>query len=96
MVHQTEGNIICVIGSDGGVTDLASKLLTRGEAVEKVQKKQDDFEESRSQILQRLSVVEQGLVRCGIRAVQLGTEEVVELFYKIFNPGDMEKPIQIN
>ncbi len=80
----------------GGMVELAGKLLTRKEALEKVQKKQDTFEENRSQLLQRLSVVEQGLMRCGIRAVELGTEEVVELFYKIFNPGDTEKPIQIN
>ncbi len=53
------------------------------------------FAEYRSQIEQRVAVVEQGLVRCGIRAAELGTEEVVELFYKIFNPGDTEKPIQI-
>lgn len=82
--------------STGGVVGLAGKLLTRKEAEEKHEKKQDIFEENRSQILQRLSVVEQGLVRCGIRAVQLGTEEVVELFYRIFNPGDMEKPVKIN
>ena len=54
------------------------------------------FEEYRMQLDQRVSVVEQGLVRAGIRTVGLGTEEVVELFYKIFNPGDTEKPIQIN
>lgn len=54
------------------------------------------FNEYRSQLEQRVSVVEQGLVRCGIRAAELGTEEVVELFYKIFNPGDTEKPIQIS
>ncbi len=54
------------------------------------------FEEYRSQIEQRVSVVEQGLVRCGIRMAELGTEEVVELYYKIFNPGETEKPIQIN
>ncbi len=54
------------------------------------------FEEHRSQLEQRVSVVEQGLVRCGVRVAQLGTEEVVELFYKIFNPGDTEKPIQVN
>ncbi|MSR71737.1 MAG: hypothetical protein EXS50_03735 [Candidatus Taylorbacteria bacterium] len=60
------------------------------------QVKVEDFEENRSQLEQRMSVVEQGLVRCGIRVVQLGTEEIVELFYKIFNPGDLEKPIQIN
>ncbi|MCR4334394.1 MAG: hypothetical protein NUV47_01520 [Patescibacteria group bacterium] len=58
--------------------------------------KVEDFEENRSQLEQRMSVVEQGLVRCGVRVVQLGTEEIVELFYKIFNPGDLEKPIQVN
>jgi hypothetical protein len=40
-------------------------------------------------------VVEQGLTRTGVRVVQLGTEEVIELFYKIFNPGDLEKPINL-
>lgn len=53
------------------------------------------FQEYRSQLEQRVAVVEQGLVRCGIRAAELGTEEVVELYYKLFNPGETEKPIQI-
>ena len=53
------------------------------------------FQEFRSQLEQRVAVVEQGLVRCGVRAAELGTEEVVELFYKLFNPGETEKPIQI-
>jgi hypothetical protein len=56
----------------------------------------EKFEEYRSQLEQRTGVVEQGLVRCGIRVAELGTEEVVELYYKIFNPGETEKPIQIN
>jgi len=55
-----------------------------------------EFGEYRSQLEQRVGVVEQGLVRCGIRLAELGTEEVVELYYKIFNPGETEKPIQIN
>ena len=53
------------------------------------------FTEYRSQLEQRVAVVEQGLVRCGIRTAELGTEEVVELYYKLFNPGETEKPIQI-
>ncbi len=56
-------------------------------------KASDHFEENRTQLEQRISSVSQGLTRCGIRSVQLGTEEIVELFYKTFNPGDMEKPI---
>ncbi|MBA3550631.1 hypothetical protein H0W32_00275 [Patescibacteria group bacterium] len=60
------------------------------------QKKIDElFEENRAQIEERVAVVEQGLIRCGIRVVQLGTEEIVELFYKLFNPGDTEKPIKL-
>jgi hypothetical protein len=42
-----------------------------------------------------VAVVEQGLTRTGIRVVQLGTEEIDRAFYKLFNPGDTEKPIKI-
>jgi type IV secretory pathway VirB4 component len=55
----------------------------------------EQFEEYRSQLEQRMSVVEQGLVRTGVRVVKLGTEEVIELFYKLFNPGELEKPLQV-
>lgn len=57
--------------------------------------KEEDFEEKKNQLEQRMGVVEQGLVRCGVRVAKLGTDEVVELFYKIFNPGESEKPIKI-
>jgi type IV secretory pathway VirB4 component len=58
--------------------------------------KEEDFEEKKNQLEQRMGVVEQGLVRCGMRVAKLGTDEVVELFYKIFNPGESEKPIKIS
>ena len=54
-----------------------------------------NFDENRSQLEERLSVVEQGLVRSGIRVARLGTEETIELFYKAFNPGETEKPIKM-
>lgn len=76
--------------SKGGLTGIF------GSSKQKEAMQSDNFEENRSQIEQRVGVVEQGLVRCGVRVAELGTEEVVELFYKIFNPGDTEKPIQIN
>lgn len=53
------------------------------------------FEEHRTQLEQRLSVVEQGLVRTGVRTVPLDTEAVIELLYKEFNPGELEKPIAL-
>ena len=54
------------------------------------------FEEYKSQLQQRIEVVEQGLVRCGVRTAELGTEEIIEFFYKLFNPGTVEKPINMN
>lgn len=47
-----------------------------------------NFEEERTQLEQRVSVVEQGLSRLGLRVAQLGTQEVIELLYKTFNPGE--------
>ncbi|HEU4677399.1 MAG TPA: hypothetical protein VFS75_01620 [Candidatus Paceibacterota bacterium] len=54
----------------------------------------DKFFEDRTQLEQRVSVVEQGLARIGIRTAPLGTEELVELFYHIFNPEDLTKAPQ--
>jgi len=53
------------------------------------------FEEHVSQLEQRISIVQQGLVRTGVRTVQLGTEEAIELLYKMFNPGEEGKPMPI-
>lgn len=61
----------------------------------KSEEKNDTFEEARIQLDQRTSLVSGGLSRCGIRTALLGTEEVVEVFYKLFNPGDMDKPISV-
>ena len=72
-----------------------SSFINKGKPNDKVLEN-EKFEEYRSQLEQRVGVVEQGLVRCGVRVAELGTEEVVELYYKIFNPGETEKPIQIN
>jgi hypothetical protein len=47
------------------------------------------FEEARVQLEQRASIIEQGLARCDLRTIRLGTEEVTELFYKKFNPGEL-------
>ena len=55
----------------------------------------DLFEQYRSQMEERIAVIEQGLIRTGVRVAKLGTEEVIELFYKLFNPGELEKPLQI-
>ena len=51
------------------------------------------FDLHRTQLEQRVSVIEQGLIRTGVRVAQLGTEEVVDLFYQLFNTGETEKAV---
>jgi hypothetical protein len=72
-------------------TSLFERLL--GSTKTKKQSDEDAFSVNKSQLEQRTYIVEQGLVRSGIRTVELGTEELIELFYRIFNPGEQDKPI---
>ena len=72
-----------------------SRLFSRRSAAEESVASNADFEEKRSQLEQRVSVIQQGLGRCGIQSAQLGTEEVVEVFYKVFNPGQTEGQIKL-
>ncbi len=46
------------------------------------------FEEQRLQLEQRVAVVEQGLSRIGVRTVALNTDDLVELYYHVYNPTD--------
>jgi len=52
------------------------------------------FEQARMQLQERIGIVEQGLVRTGVRVTQLETEETIELFYKLLNPGNLETKIE--
>jgi len=84
-----------LITRSGGVKGVMGSLLSGGKGPSSSTINDDQFEQYRSQLEQRMSVVEQGLVRTGVRTVKLGTEEVIELFYKLFNPGELEKPLQL-
>ncbi len=74
--------------------DIFSRIFG-GNSEENKIREQVDFEEKRSQLEERVGVIQQGLARCGINTVQLGTEEVVEVFYKVFNPGEVEGKIKL-
>ena len=58
-----------------------------------VQGVDQSFEEGRVQLEQRMALVSGGLASSGLRAVPLGTEEVIELLYRSFNLGEMDNPI---
>ncbi|MFA5840925.1 MAG: hypothetical protein WC847_01470 [Candidatus Paceibacterota bacterium] len=78
--------------SDSGILD---KIFSRKNKEEIKAAKKIAFEEKRSQLEERVAVIQQGLSRCGINSAQLGTEEVVEVFYKVFNPGEIEGKVKL-
>ena len=49
------------------------------------------FEEQKNQLWQRVDAVISGLRRIGVRSVALNTEELIELFYGLYNPSEFEK-----
>lgn len=80
-----------IAASSGGV----SSILPFGKKKTNAAEANRTFEEQVSQLEQRISIVQQGLTRTGVRTVQLGTEEAIELLYKMFNPGEEGKPMTI-
>lgn len=81
-----------VINQSGGLNKLLSVFGKKQTTAELTA----NFEEERTQLEQRVSVIEQGLSRLGLRVAQLGTQEVIELLYKTFNPGETASPAQQN
>jgi type IV secretory pathway VirB4 component len=73
-----------VLAQKGGIGKLLSFLKKNPVGTNVI----SDFEEERTQLEERVSVVEQGLTGIGLRLAQLGTQEVIEVLYKTFNPGE--------
>ena len=46
----------------------------------------DAYDKAKSEIQNRVNVVQNGLFQMGVRGVQLGTKEVAALFYNVYNP----------
>ncbi|OGZ46204.1 MAG: hypothetical protein A2756_06395 [Candidatus Ryanbacteria bacterium RIFCSPHIGHO2_01_FULL_48_27] len=71
-----------------GLKSVFSSITSHGE-----KKTLDDskFQEYKTQLYQRVDAVRQGLIRTGVRMVPLNTEELIELYYGLYNPGELEK-----
>jgi len=73
--------------SEGGIRETLSGFFSSST---RTRKEADAlrFEEQRNQLEQRVSILRDGLARLGLRSEQLDTEAAIEVFYKIFNPGE--------
>ncbi|MBI2507295.1 MAG: hypothetical protein HYW09_01635 [Candidatus Niyogibacteria bacterium] len=78
------------IGGKSGIGGIFGELFGKKEKAEG-QLKDEKFEEYKNQLWQRAETISGAIASAGIRTVPLNTEEAVELFYGLFNPGELEK-----
>lgn len=81
-----------VVNTSGGVLESIQGIFGQSGKT-KEEKANESFQQARNQLEQRIQIVRQGLVRTGVRVTQLGSEENIELFYRLFNPGNLEQEI---
>ncbi len=77
--------------SGGTISGIFDALLGRKKKEKNKRGGSNNFEEHKLQLFQRADAVLQGINRTGVRAVPLNTEELIELFFGLYNPGESEK-----
>jgi len=71
-----------------GITNLFS--TKRGSSsTKKTDVNKANFEEHRIQLEQRVGMVTEGLARVGVRTITLQKDDLVELYYHLYNPADL-------
>ncbi|MCR4283993.1 MAG: hypothetical protein NUV64_01575 [Parcubacteria group bacterium] len=79
--------------SASGVLDSVMGIFGKKKDVKKIKSEDELFIENKVQLQQRADVVSGGLSSMGIRSVPLNTEELIELYFKLFNPGELDKSV---
>ncbi|MSU76404.1 hypothetical protein EXS54_02970 [Patescibacteria group bacterium] len=73
-----------------------SQLFATGPDQTKVKVSEGDFQKNKVQLMQRIEALASGLGGVGLRAATLNSEELVELFYSIYNPSTSTKQRLVN
>ncbi len=72
--------------TEGPFEKLSSLIKTSSQKTPELS--EEKFQEYKSQLFQRVDHVLSALTRTGIKAIGLQTEELIELFYNLYNPGE--------
>lgn len=75
-----------------------AKLFSTGPQAPKVdpKKAEEEFQKNKVQLMQRVEAIASGLGGVGLRAATLSSEELVELFYSVYNPSTATKQRLMN
>lgn len=60
--------------------------LNPKDSINEIRRRHQEFEQLRKGLNQRINVVKSSLENCGLKVEQLTTSQLIEFFYKIYNP----------
>lgn len=75
----------------GPLSGIISSLPFGGKKKDKKAIEEEDFESSKMQVKHRVGAVLSALRPTGVRGIRLETDELLELFYNLYNPEEKEK-----
>ncbi|MFY9462187.1 MAG: hypothetical protein WAP51_03225 [Candidatus Sungiibacteriota bacterium] len=78
------------IAEKAGITSFLTSLIGTTKARPQLTS-DEQFYEYKNQLMQRVDAVSVGLRRLGLRSALLNTEELIELFYGLYNPAEAER-----
>lgn len=82
------------LGSSGGKKKgILSRFQSKKKQKEQMEAADERFEERRTQLVQRMGVVQSGLSATGVTVTPLNTQQTIEVFYSLYNPGDSQGSI---
>ncbi|MFC1733774.1 hypothetical protein ACFL6I_26035 [candidate division KSB1 bacterium] len=60
--------------------------ISSQDSVDSIKRRHREFEELNKHLSERVNIVKTGLEACNLRIAQLATPQLIEMFYKIYNP----------
>ncbi len=91
-VDIMEKEFYVIIPYDPLRTDSTSKFqgffqrIAPKDTVLEIKKRHGEFDQLSKKLTQRINIVKSGLENCGLKVKELDTYEIIDIFYKSFNP----------
>jgi type IV secretory pathway VirB4 component len=71
---------------DQGTIAKFMQSISAQDSIENIKRRHHEFEDLNKKLTERVNLVKTGLEGCNLRVTQLTTPQLIELYYKIYNP----------
>ena len=95
IMSQTFFAVIPFVTMEQKTDTLVNKITNIFTQKQTTKDQKQDFEQMKNQLWQRVEYISAGLNTLGVKSVPLNTEELISLYYSMYNPESKEK-VKIN